>query len=159
MINYVQTQWQNPQIVQWCQYLLDSYAYWIKQELIHRHGTPLEQAEHLFNSPFAVVSHGIENDPILNYGNQTALKLWTMDWQQFTQTPSRLTAEPIIREDRARMLEQVKTQGYISHYSGVRISSTGRRFLADQIIIWNIQASNGKVIGQGATFSIWKYLS
>ncbi|SFF19188.1 MEKHLA domain-containing protein [Nitrosomonas sp. Nm166] len=150
---------QNPQTVQWCQYLLDSYAYWTKQELIHRHGTPLEQAERLFNSPFVVASHGIENDPILNYGNRTALNLWAMDWQQFTQTPSKLTAEPINREDRARMLEQVKTQGYISNYSGIRISSTGRRFLADQIIIWNIQTSTGTVIGQGATFSIWKHLS
>ena len=88
----MQTHWTNPQIVQWCQYLLDSYAYWIKQELIHRHGTPLEQAERLFNSSFVVASHGVEDDPVLNYGNQAALNLWAMDWEQFTRTPSRLTA-------------------------------------------------------------------
>ena len=155
----MQTHWTNPQIVQWCQYLLDSYAYWIKQELIHRHGTPLEQAERLFNSSFVVASHGVEDDPVLNYGNQAALNLWAMDWEQFTRTPSRLTAESVNREERARMLEKVKIQGYISDYSGIRISSTGKRFLVDPIVIWNIHKPDGTAIGQSATFSAWKYLS
>jgi hypothetical protein len=155
----MQIYWADPHIVKWCHYLLDSYAHWIKQELIQRSGTPLEQVERLFNSAFVVASHGAENDPILNYGNQVALNLWAMDWQQFTQTPSRLTAEPVNREERARMLEQAKTQGYISDYRGVRISSTGKRFLVDQTIIWNIHKPDGTVIGQGATFSTWKYLN
>ena len=155
----MQPAWENLQIVQWCQYLLDSYAHWIKQELIERNGTPLEQAERLFNSTFVVASHGIENDPILNYGNQAALNLWMMDWQQFTQTPSRLTAEAPNREERSRMLQQARTQGYISDYRGVRISSTGQRFLVDQAIIWNIYKPDGTTIGQGATFSTWKFLS
>ncbi|MDO9311437.1 MAG: MEKHLA domain-containing protein [Nitrosomonas sp.] len=155
----MQTHWADPQIVQWCQYLLDSYAHWVKRELIQRNGTPLEQAKRLFNSAFVVASHGVENDPLLNYGNQAALNLWAMDWQQFTQTPSRLTAEPVNREKRARMLEQARTQGYISDYCGVRISSTGKRFLVDQAIIWNIHKPDGITIGQGATFSSWKHLS
>lgn len=155
----MQTDWTHPDIVQWCQYLLDSYAHWVKQDLIERTGTPLEQAERLFDSAFVVASHGTEDDPILNYGNRTALNLWMMDWQQFTHTPSRLTAEPAKREERARMLEQVKTQGYHADYSGIRISSTGKRFLAERILIWNIQKPDGTIAGQGATFSTWKFLS
>jgi hypothetical protein len=155
----MQTDWTHPDIVQWCQYLLDSYAHWVKQELIERTGTPLEQAERLFDSTFVVASHGTEDDPILNYGNRTALNLWMMDWQQFTHTPSRLTAEPAKREERARMLEQVKTQGYHADYSGIRISSTGKRFLAERILIWNIHKPDGTIAGQGATFSTWKFLS
>ena len=58
--------------------------------------------------PFVVASHGLQDDPILNYGNQVALDLWEMNWEQFTQTPSRLTAEPVNREERARMLEQAR---------------------------------------------------
>ena len=150
--------WADPQVVQWCQYLLDSYAQWIKQELIQRNGTPLEQAERLFSSAFVVASHGMENDPLLNYGNQAALNLWTMDWQQFTQTPSRLTAEPPNRDERARMLEQAKTQGYISDYRGIRISNTGKRFQVEQAIIWTIQKPDGTAIGQGATFSTWRFI-
>lgn len=158
MIDQQQTNWTDPKMVQWCQYLLDSYAYWAKQELIERTGTPLEQADRLFSSAFIVVSHGAEGDPVLNYGNQAALDLWAMDWQQFTQTPSRLTAEPVKREERARVLEQVKKHGYTADYSGIRISRTGQRFLADPIVIWNIHKPDGTVIGQGATFSAWKYL-
>ncbi len=151
--------WTEPEIVQWSQYLLDSYAYWVKQELIDRSGTSLEQSERLFRNPCIVVSHGLEDDPILNYGNRVALNLWIMDWKQFTQTPSRFTAEPINREERSRMLEQAKTQGYITDYRGVRISSTGKRFQVDQAIIWNIQKPDGAPLGQGATFSAWRFLS
>lgn len=154
----MQFHWANPSVVEWCQHLLDSYAHWIKLELIDRTGTPLEQAERLFNSTFVVASHGPEGDPILNYGNQAALSLWVMDWQQFTKTPSRLTAEPPNRKERARMLDQARTQGYISNYRGVRISSIGKRFLVDEAIIWNIHKLDGTTIGQGATFSSWKYL-
>jgi len=154
----MQAHWTNPSVIEWCQYLLDSYADWIKQELMDRSGTPLTQAERLFNSAFIVASHGTEADPILNYGNQAALNLWAMDWQQFIRTPSRFTAESPSREERARMLQQAKIQGYISNYSGIRISSAGERFLVDQAIIWNIHKPDGTAIGQGATFSNWKYL-
>lgn len=155
----MQSGWSNPTTVQWCQFLLDSYCHWIKHELIPRNGTPLEQAERLFHSEFVVASHGAENDPILNYGNQMALDLWVMDWQQFTQTPSRLTAEPAKREERTRILAQVQVQGYLTNYSGIRITGTGQRFLAEQITVWNIQNPAGAIIGQGATFSTWRALT
>ncbi|SEM72824.1 MEKHLA domain-containing protein [Nitrosomonas marina] len=153
-----QTDWKSPQMLRWCQYLLDSYAYWTGKELIPRKGTTYEQASYLFNCSFVVVSHQAREDPILNYGNQTALNLWEMDWCQFTKTPSRMTAEPVNREERARVLQQARTHGYIADYRGVRISSTGKRFLVDQAIVWNILNSDGITIGQGATFSIWHFL-
>lgn len=150
--------YQRPWVVEWIQYLLNSYVYLVKEELIPRGGTPVEQAEHLFKSPFVVASHRLEDDPILNYGNQTALDLWEMDWEQFTQTPSRLTAEPVNQEERARMLEQAKTQGYISDYRGVRISSTGKRFLVERATVWNLHKPDGTPLGQAATFSDWTFL-
>ena len=80
-----------------------------------------------------------------------------MDWDQFTQTPSRLTAEPVNREERARMLEQAKTHGYISDYRGIRISSSGKRFLVEKATVWNIQKPDGTPLGQAAMFSDWAY--
>ncbi len=150
--------WQNPWVIVWTQYLLDSYARLVKQELIIREGISQEQAERLFKSPFVVASHGLQDDPILNYGNQAALDLWEMDWEQFIQTPSRLTAEPVNREERARMLEQAKTHGYIADYRGVRISRSGKRFLVERATVWNIQKPDGTPLGQAATFSNWTYL-
>jgi len=153
-----QSVWESQEKLQWSQYLLDSYAHWIKQELIPREGTPYEQAAHLFNCPFVVLSHKVQDDPIFNYGNRTAMDLWEMEWDELMQTPSRLTAEPINREERARMLQQAKEHGYISDYSGVRISRTGKRFYVDRAIIWNIFTPDGKTMGQGATFSTWRFL-
>ncbi len=149
---------QKPWVGEWTQYLLDSYVRLVKQELISREGTFLEQSERLFASPFVVASHGLQDDPLLNYGNQTALKLWEMNWERFTQTPSRLTAEPMNQEERAHMLEQAKTQGYISDYRGVRISSTGKRFVVEQATVWTIQKPDGTPLGQAATFSEWTFL-
>ncbi|UCH91200.1 MAG: MEKHLA domain-containing protein [Nitrospirota bacterium] len=150
--------WKRPWIIEWTQYLLDSYVRLLKKEFIHREGTPLEQAERLFVSPFVVASHGLQDDPILNYGNQTALDLWEMDWEEFTQTPSRLTAESVNRNERARMLEQAKTHGYISDYRGVRISRSGKRFLVERATVWNIHKPDGTPLGQAATFSDWTFL-
>lgn len=154
----MQSPWSNLQTVAWCQLLLNSYAYWTRDELVERIGTPLVQAERLFDAAMVVVSHGMESDPVLNYGNQSALTLWEMDWGQFTQTPSRLTAESMNREERSRMLGQAKNQGYISDYQGVRISNSGKRFRVSKAIIWTVQASDGAAVGQAAAFSDWQFL-
>ncbi len=150
--------WRRPWVIEWTQFLLDSYVRLLKKELITREGTSQEQAERLFKGLFVVASHGLQDDPILSYGNQAALELWEMDWEQFTQTPSRLTAEPMNREERARMLDQAKTQGYISDYQGIRISGSGKRFFVERATVWNIQKPDGTPLGQAATFSNWTFL-
>lgn len=150
--------WNQPSIVQWSQRLLDSYCHWTGRELIERIGGTRQQARRLFEAHFVVVSHGVEPDPILNYGNQAALDLWELSWDQLIQTPSRLTAEPHDRPERGRMLEQTRENGYFDGYRGVRISSTGRRFLVEQALIWTVIDSAGRSIGQAATFSHWSTL-
>jgi hypothetical protein len=105
-----------------------------------------------------VVSHGTEADPILNYGNRTALDLWEMTWEQLTKTPSRLTAEPVNRAERERMLEQARLRGFIDTYRGVRVSGTGRRFLVNNAVIWNVLDERRERIGQAATFSRWTWI-
>jgi hypothetical protein len=148
--------WQQPDIINWSQILLNSFRDLLDYELISRQETPSEQAQALFLATFVVVSHGTQADPILNYGNRTALKLWELDWAAFTNTPSRLTAEPVNRETRAMMLDRVTRQGYIDDYSGVRISSTGKKFKIDRAIVWNLADSTGNYCGQAATFDRWE---
>lgn len=148
-------QWAEPHIVQWSQYLLDSYRRWTGQELITRIGDSLQQARTLFEASFVVVSHGMEPDPILNYGNQAALDLWELSWDLFIKTPSRLTAEADDRAERERMLALARVKGYYDGYRGVRVSSTGQRFLVEQALIWTVIDSPERPIGQAATFSSW----
>ena len=140
------------------QLLLDSFARLLGRELISRQGSAEVQAERLFQAPFIVVSHGTEADPILNYGNAAALALWEMDLATLTRTPSRLTAEPVHRDERARLLERTRRDGYVDDYAGIRISSTGRRFRIEQAIVWNLVDAAGMHHGQAATFDRWKPL-
>jgi hypothetical protein len=149
--------WTDPAVIQWNQSLLNSFRRWLGRELIERTGSSGEQAKALYHAPFIVVLHGMEADPILKYGNRAALELWEMDWGQFTKTPSRLTAEPVNQAERARMLARVQEKGFIDDYKGVRISGTGKRFLVEQAIVWNIVGTEGEQIGQAATFSKWTF--
>lgn len=125
---------------------------------MERTGGPERQASALFQISFVVVSHGTEADPILNYGNQAALNLWEITWEQLIRTPSRLTAEPINQAERVRMLDLAKSQGFFEGYRGVRISSTGRRFLVENAVIWTVLDGTGTTVGQAASFSQWRYL-
>ena len=147
--------WNQLPIVEWSQLLLDSYRHWIEKDLIDRTTDVKQQARTLFEAPFVVVSHGVEPDPILNYGNLAALNLWELPWERFIKTPSRLTTEPDDRAERERMLEQARIKGYYDGYRGIRISSTGWRFLVEQALIWNVIDSAGTPIGQAATFLHW----
>ena len=135
--------------------LLDSFRRLLGHELVSRAGSPAEQAERLFHSPFVVVSHGTEADPVLNYGNARALALWEMTWDELTRTPSRLTAEPVHRDERARLLARTREHGFVDDYSGIRISKSGRRFRIEQAIVWNLTDGAGEHRGQAATFDRW----
>eukprot|EP00929_Paragymnodinium_shiwhaense_P112656 TRINITY_DN80922_c0_g1_i1.p1 TRINITY_DN80922_c0_g1~~TRINITY_DN80922_c0_g1_i1.p1 ORF type:complete len:232 (-),score=23.87 TRINITY_DN80922_c0_g1_i1:401-1042(-) len=108
-------------------------------------------AELLWTSPMVVVSHGRQADPVLNYGSQAALQLWELPWDKLTVLPSRYTAEPMEREERAELLQAVHTQGYMDRYSGIRVSATGRRFRIKTAIIWNV-IHDHQLLGQAATF-------
>ena len=114
--------------------------------------------EYFDNQNFVLVSHGTQDDPILNYGNKTALNLWKLTWEEFTNTPSRKTAEAPLREERQKLLDRVTNFGYINDYSGIRIASDGKRFRIDKAIVWNIYNENKTKIGQAATFSEWQYI-
>ena len=140
--------------------LVRSYLKLTGRELFpHASSLPFsELAAYLAEAKFVVVSHGTEPDPVLNYGNATALNLWQMDWATFTRTPSRFTAEVPNREERARLLERVANFGFIEDYAGVRISSGGQRFLISQATVWNVSHDDGSPAGQAATFGTWQFL-
>ena len=140
------------------QLLLDSFARLLGYELIPRTGSATEQSEQLFAAPFVVLSHGTQEDPVFNYGNQTALDLWEVDLATHLATPSRLSAEPVHRDERVRLLQRTTRDGFVDDYRGVRISHKGRRFMVERAIVWNLHTSDGAYAGQGATFGEWTFL-
>ena len=147
--------WNTPDRIQHIRLMLDSFERYLGRSLINRTGNFTLEAEQVFHAPFVVVSHGTQDDPILNYGNATALELWEMDFPTLTSTPSRLTAEPVHRDERARLLKRTTEDGFVDDYRGIRISRTGKRFQIHQAIVWNLLDASGVYRGQAATFSEW----
>ncbi|MFQ5582558.1 MAG: MEKHLA domain-containing protein [Mariprofundaceae bacterium] len=138
--------------------LRSSLKHWTGCDLVAPDLDDEQAAIAVHDAPFAIVSHGTEADPVFNYANRTALQLFEMDWDECTSTPSRLSAEPVSREERAGLLAEVSKNGFIDNYTGVRISKTGKRFLIENATVWNLLDENGAYCGQAAMFSDWKNL-
>ena len=71
--------------------------------------------------------------------------------------PSRLSAEPVNQAERERLLALVTQNGYIDNYAGVRISSTGKRCMIKNAVVWNL-VDNGIYKGQAACFTEWELI-
>lgn len=113
-------------------------------------------AEWLYaQAPFAVVAHNTDADPRFVYANKAAQACFEYPWDEFTTLRSRFSAEAPNREERARILEAVFRNGFVSGYRGVRISKSGRRFRIEDGVVWQLIDADGINRGQAATFSSW----
>ena len=136
----------------------NSYRQLLLKDLIPDIPSDAQFARRLFHAPFAVVSHDTDSDPVFNYANLRALELFELNWEDFTGLPSRLSAEPVNQAERERLLAEVTEKGYIDHYQGVRISSTGKLFLIKNAVVWNLFDKNQRYKGQAARFDQWTFL-
>ena len=162
--------WDSPAIRQHSLLLLHSFHHYLGRPLLPTlaaarpalaadpEAAEKHQAQQLFAAPFVVVSHGTEAVPIFNYGNAKALALWELNWEAFTQLPSRKSARGAERPERAEMLAQAKKQGYFEGYVGDHATSSGKRFRMEDGIIWTVINAAGEVQGQAATFSRYHFL-
>jgi hypothetical protein len=116
----------------------------------------IEQA--IWDAPRAIVAHGTQAEPLFFYGNRVALELFAMSAAEFIGLPSHRSAEPALREARARMLAGLDESGIVEGYSGVRIAADGRRFAISGATVWNLIDEHGGRHGQAATFAEWRFL-
>lgn len=141
-----------------------SFTHWMGRSIATHAGLAEPSADaledFLYHAPFALVSHGTQADPVFCYANLTTQKLWEMDWDAFVQMPSRLSAEPVadIQDDRQALLKAAMQKGWIENYSGIRISSTGKRFKIADTILWNVVDDEGTRHGQAALIMKYKHL-
>lgn len=151
--------WQQKNIINWTQIILNSYKKLLGKDLIARDLNEIEQSKSLFYASFAVFSHGTEKDPIYNYGNLTGLNLWERNWEELTKTYSRQTTEPNLREERQELLNETTSQKYVTNRQAIRISKTGKKYQINDVTVWNLFDKNDKYCGQAATFSDWILLN
>lgn len=115
----------NPTLREHVLRLLRSFKHWTGRDLLPASGSDSDLVQRFFEAPLVVISHGTEDDPILNYGNKAAL------------------------------LAEVTKKGFIDHYRGIRISRTGRRFSINGATVWNILDEQSRYAGQAAAFERW----
>lgn len=135
--------------------IAESYLRLVSVPLV---SSDIDVVDALWSAPIAVVAHGTESDPVFFFGNLTALSLFEMAFEDFTRLPSRFSAEPLAREERASLLDRVTRDGWINDYEGVRISATGKRFRISNAAVWNLTDIRGNALGQAAAFSDWTYV-
>ena len=111
----------------------------------------------LFNAPRVVLSAlgPFGSDHLFNYANRRALELFEATWPSLIGLPSSASAEPVHRDERRLLLDEVGRHGFIENYSGIRISQTGRRFRIQNATVFNLLDDAGHHLGQAATFEDW----
>ena len=124
-------------------------------------GTPLlppgRDATWLYReAPFVVLAHGPDSDPHFIYANKAAQDCFGYSWEEFLALPSRLSADIQDQAERQRLLDQVRRDGFMSGYRGVRVAKSGRRFIIADGVVWELIDKQGTRHGQAATFSSWR---
>jgi PAS domain-containing protein len=107
-------------------------------------------------APFAVLAHSTDPDPKFVYANKAAQACFEYSWDEFLALPSRLSAEPTDRAERQRLLDQVARNGFLSGYRGIRVAKSGRRFIIEDGVVWELIGRDGVRRGQAATFRTWR---
>lgn len=131
---------------------------WAGRGLINEPCSSEQLARQVFLAPFVVVSHDASDDPMFTYGNRLALELWEMSWEEFTQTRSRMSAPAVQQAQRAQLLAEVRSKGFIEGYSGCRVSRSGKLFQIENATLWDLMDAAGNYYGQAAMFDSWHYL-
>ncbi|CAJ0802554.1 hypothetical protein LMG19083_03744 [Ralstonia psammae] len=136
--------------------LADSHQRLVGTPLIDNGIAPADAARWLYeDAPFCMLAHNTDPDPCFIYANRAAQRCFEYDWNGITALRSRFSAEQPNREERAQLLESVRTRGFATGYRGVRISRSGRRFWIEGGTVWNLIDSEGVYHGQAATFHHW----
>ncbi|MBT6843704.1 MAG: MEKHLA domain-containing protein [Candidatus Melainabacteria bacterium] len=135
---------------------LQSYIKLVLTSYQNYTGTTLaKDINDLYNADFISASHSFYDDNLTRFvfANLKAQELWQMTWDEFLGLESKYSANPNERSERDELLAKVKQEGIIYNYSGMRVSKTGQEFLVKDATVWNVNDSEGKLIGQAVKFA------
>ena len=128
--------------------ILDSHRDRVGTELVDRTGDPARDAERLRSAPVVVLCHDGGEDPVFVYANEAAARQWGTSVDALLGMPSRLTADPGQRADRAAALARAMRAGVVRDYAGERRGLDGSRFVIEEAVLWRVDA----LPGQAAAF-------
>lgn len=138
--------------------ILDSHRDRVGGELVERSGDPEEDARRLSVIDAVVLSHDGGADPVFVYANRSAAALWRMPIEELVGMPSRLSAPPDHREERAGMLADAAAAGVLHGYSGERVAKDGTRFVIEDATLWTVDGYPERP-GQAVVFRRWRSIA
>ena len=130
--------------------ILDSYRRLLGRELLPRSGEATEDARRLFDLPLAVLAHDASPAPLLDWANLAAARAFDSTPESLLGRPSAATAPADAAADRRALFDVLARQGFVTGYSGVRISLTGRRFVIDDVTVFEVTDATGRPAGHAA---------
>src|SRR5215218_10086891 len=134
-------------------WLLRSYRHWAGEDLLGLlSDDDAIRARALFGAPFAVLAHDTRPDPLCIYANAAALTAFELSLVEAPGFVTSRTVEPTARDDRRAALARADEAGLLRGYSGVRVSTAGRRFEIHDGRIWTVLDDDGRRVGQAAAF-------
>mmetsp|Transcript_29297 Transcript_29297/g.48425 ORF Transcript_29297/g.48425 Transcript_29297/m.48425 type:complete len:214 (-) Transcript_29297:35-676(-) len=139
-------------IDQWIEWTSDSLQQFDNQTLFDFMN--VDTMEDIHNHErYAVLSHGVQDDPIFCYSNVAARTTFQYTEDEFYQLPSRYSA-PVgggERKDRAQIMNDVNNDNLWIIPNGIRIRKDGSLFEFRDVILWNVY-HHGVRVGQSAVY-------
>lgn len=130
--------------------ILDSFRRHLGRELVERSGDLAEDARRLFDLPLAVLAHDTSPAPLLDWVNLAAARAFDATPETLLGRPSAATAPAEAIADRQHLFTLLAEHGFVTGYSGVRISLTGRRFIIDDVTVLTLADTSGRQAGHAA---------
>lgn len=130
--------------------ILAAYRTRLGVDLVPRSGDAAEDARRLFELPRAVLAHDAQASPRLDWANRAAGVAFDAAPDRLVGLPSVETAPPDAIADRRRLFDALARRGFVTGYSGVRISRTGRRFVIEDVTIFPVADAAGRPAGHAA---------
>lgn len=106
-------------------------------------------------APFGLLAHDTSADPLFVYANSTAQERFGYSWDEFVGMPSRLSARPDGQPDRDAFVRAVRADHYATGYRGIRVGKDGRPFWIEDVTMWDLMDTRGRIHGQAAVFRSW----
>jgi len=119
---------------------------------------PARLGRSAWDGDFALLSHRGDGQATMNYANRFGLALWETDWAGLIRMPSEATAPAQDVAERRVMMEEMAQRGFVSGYTGRRISAKGRLFMIENVTIWKLVDAKGQPFGAAATFKTFRRL-
>lgn len=136
--------------------LNESYRRWYGEYLVAEQDPGLV-LEAINADERVIVSHGLEEEPIFNYGNVRALFLFACGLDEFLRLPSKSTVREEDLVARQALHRAVEANG-CADYSGVRLAQNGKAWLIESGRVWQLVDNLGRIHGHGACFTDWQSL-